>query len=64
MKPRICLDIADHRDDDHLTDLVGSLRALESGGDIAVYNSGDAQRLRRHTVYGSVTVLPASRQHT
>jgi hypothetical protein len=61
VKPRICVVIADHRHDDYLTDVVGSLRAFVPAADIAVYNSGDAQCLRRHTVYGSVTVLPTSR---
>jgi hypothetical protein len=61
VNPRICVVIADHRHDDYLTDLVGSLRAFVPAADIAVYNSGDSQSFRAHLVYGSVATLPASR---
>ncbi|MGH3943113.1 MAG: hypothetical protein ACRDTG_31725 [Pseudonocardiaceae bacterium] len=61
MTARICVVTADHRHDEHLTDLVGSLRAFVPAADIAIYNSGETESLRAHPVHGSVPVLPVGR---
>lgn len=61
LRPRICVVIADHCHDGYLTDLVRSLRVFAPTVDVAVYNSGDAERLLAHAVYEDVTVLPTSR---
>lgn len=61
MRPRICVVIADHRHDEHLTDLIGSLRAFVPDAAVAIYNSGDTESLRAHPAHGAVPVLPMGR---